>query len=49
LPGGHGVRVAFRVPYLASISARIAAGLFPACVPTITSRVMSVQWLQPAA
>jgi hypothetical protein len=48
-PGGAGVGVAWRVPYLASIAARICAGDFPACVPCITSRVISVQSPQVAA
>ena len=49
LPGGRGVGVAYRVPYLASIDARTWAGVFPACVSVITSRVMSVQSPQVAA
>ena len=47
--GGRGVGVAPRVPYVVSIAARICAGLLPAFVPFITSRVMSVQRLQVAA
>jgi len=43
------VGVALRVPYVASIAARICAGVLPAFVPFITSRVMSVQRLQVAA
>jgi hypothetical protein len=39
----------WRVPYLASMAARIWAGFLPCCRPCITSRVMSRQSVQVAA